>query len=81
MGQLHQPSNVGFTSKARRVGTLLFRARSSQVTGVHTQNKVMQPQSDVQNDRETKVMFTQHLRQDKGSRPDQKTARLKTSKG
>jgi hypothetical protein len=40
-----QPSNVGFTSKARRVGTLLFRARSSQVTGVHTQNKVMQQQN------------------------------------
>jgi hypothetical protein len=36
---------VGFTSKARRVGTLLFRARSSQVTGVHTQNKVMQQQN------------------------------------
>ena len=37
-GLLHQPSNVGFTSKARRVGTLLVWARSSQVTDVHTQN-------------------------------------------
>jgi hypothetical protein len=39
-------SNVGFISKARRVGALLFRARSSQVTDVHTQNEMVQPQSN-----------------------------------
>jgi hypothetical protein len=37
---------VGFTSKAQRVGALLFRARSLQVTDVHTQNKAVQPQSN-----------------------------------
>jgi hypothetical protein len=48
---LHQPCNVGFTSKAQHVGTLLFRARSLQVTGVHTQNfkLVQQPNNKVVN--------------------------------
>ncbi len=46
-GRLHQPSNVGFISKAQRVGAVLFLARSSQVTNVHTQNKVLvQPQNN-----------------------------------
>ena len=40
-------SNVGFTGKAQRVGALLFRARSLQVTGIHTQNEAVQPQNNV----------------------------------
>jgi hypothetical protein len=55
---------VGFTSKAQRVGTLLFRARSSQVTGVHTQNKVVQQQSDAEN-YSNKLAFSNQLQQSK----------------
>ncbi len=40
IGVLDQPSNVGFTCKAQRVGALLFRARSLQVTSVQPHNKV-----------------------------------------
>jgi hypothetical protein len=53
-------SNVGFTSKARHVGTLLFPARSLQVTGVHTQNKVVvQQQNSESKERNTIIALLQ----------------------
>jgi hypothetical protein len=36
--------------EAQRVGALLFRARSLQVTGINTQNKVVQPQNNAKNE-------------------------------
>jgi hypothetical protein len=50
---------VGFISKARRVGALLFQARSSQVTDVQPQNKAVQPQSNAKNDEEKEFFFSQ----------------------